>query len=70
MTYVDTIAQVAAEHHLTRADLTGPSRRRYICEARWKAMQRLRERGLSTPAIGRLLNRHHTTVVDGLRRVG
>lgn len=66
--YVDIIAQVAAERRLTRADLTGPSKLRYICEARWEAMRRLRERGVSKSTIGRLLNRDHTTVIYGLRK--
>lgn len=70
MPYVDTIAQVAAEHGFTKADLTGPSKRPAICRARWEAMRRLRAKPLSLPSIGRLLNRHHTTVLDGLRRAG
>lgn len=70
MPYVDTIAQVAAEHGLSKSDITGPSRRPDICAARWEAMRRLRAKSLSLPSIGRLLNRHHTTVLDGLRRIG
>lgn len=70
MTYVDTIAQVAAEHRLSKADLTGPCRLRYVCQARWEAMRRLRDKGLPLSAIGRLLNRDHTTVLYGLRKAG
>lgn len=70
MAYVDTIAQVAAEYGLARADLTGPSRLPHICAARWEAMRRMRAKRLSTSSIGRLLNRNHATVVHGLRRAG
>lgn len=70
MAYVDTIAQVAAEHGLTKEDLTGRSRRPAICVARREAMRRLRAKQMSFPSIGRLFNRHHTTVLDGLRRAG
>lgn len=61
---------VANRHRLTIDDIKGPSRKAYICRARWDAMRLLRDRGLSLPSIGRMLNRDHTTVVHGLRRAG
>lgn len=62
------MARVAALHNVTVEDIVGPSRSRQICEARWAAMRELRLSGKSTPWIGRLLNRDHSTVVHGLRR--
>lgn len=49
--------------------LRGPARDRPICMVRWAIMAILRARGLSLATIGRLLNRHHTSVISGLERV-
>jgi chromosomal replication initiation ATPase DnaA len=62
------IERVAALHDVTPEDITGPSRLRRHCEARWQVMRELASKGLSTPTIGRILNRDHSTVVHGLRR--
>lgn len=62
------IARIAALHDVDVEDITGPSRVRHVCEARWAVMRELRAAGKSTPRIGRLLNRDHSTVVHGLRR--
>jgi chromosomal replication initiation ATPase DnaA len=48
--------------------LTGPSQQERLLRARWEAMARLRDVGLSSPAIGGLLGRDHSTVLHGLRR--
>lgn len=48
--------------------LRGRSRLRRICVVRWAVMLALRIKGLSLPAIGRLLNRDHSTVLSGLER--
>ena len=64
----EVLQTVAKCRRLTVDDLKGPSRRAYIVRARWEAMRLLRERGLSLPAIGLMLNRHHTAVLHGLRR--
>ncbi|WP_311271059.1 helix-turn-helix domain-containing protein [Sphingobium sp. WCS2017Hpa-17] len=49
--------------------LRGPARDRPICMVRWAIMAALRARGLSLATIGRLLNRHHTSVISGLERI-
>lgn len=59
---------VAKRHRLTIDEIRGPSRKRYICNARWDAMRLLRDRGMSLPTIGRILNRDHATIIHGLRR--
>lgn len=48
--------------------LRGRSRLRRVCVVRWAVMLALRLKGLSLPAIGRLLNRDHSTVLSGIER--
>lgn len=50
--------------------LRGPSRHRGICLVRWAAMVAMRGRGMSYPAIGRMLGRDHSTVMSGIRQAG
>lgn len=66
----EIIARIAKLHDVEPDDITGPSRASEICEARFCVMRELRAKGWSTPRIGRLLNRDHTTIVHGLRRAG
>ena len=55
---------------VSSAKMIGRGRSQEISKARWLAMWLIREhRGLSTPAIGRIFNRDHTTVLHGLDRV-
>lgn len=69
-TFGHAIVRRAAEmHRIPVAELIGPSRSRFFCEARFATMLALRRRGLSTTRIGRLLgNRDHSSVVHGCRR--
>lgn len=66
----EIIARVAKLHDLTAEDITGPSRLAEHCEARFHVTRELRASGRSVSAIGRMLNRDHTTIVHGLRRAG
>ena len=50
------------------ADLRGPTRTRHICWTRYAIMEAMRRRGMSTPAIGRLFHRDHSTIVSALRQ--
>ena len=50
-------------------DLIGPSRKSEICRARFIAMKRCYLAGYSLPEIGRYFNRHHTTVLHGIRKL-
>lgn len=52
---------------VSAADLKGPCRDRKLCVIRWAIMLALHRRGLQANAIARLLNRHHSTVLSGLR---
>ncbi len=66
----NAILKRAAEmHKLPVAELIGPCRSRYYVEARFAAMAALRNRGMSTTRIGRLLgNRDHSSVIHGCKR--
>lgn len=59
---------VAAQHGLSLTDLISPQRRRGITLARHEAMWEIRRQTSRTfPEIGRLFNRHHTTVLNACR---
>jgi chromosomal replication initiator protein len=61
---------VARYYGVKADDLKARSRRKQIVEPRQIAMYLLREDGhLSTPDVGRVLNRDHTTVLHGLKQV-
>jgi chromosomal replication initiator protein len=61
---------VARYYGVQADDLKSKSRHKQIVEPRQMAMYLLREDGhLSTPEIGRLLNRDHTTVLHGIKQI-
>lgn len=64
----EVLHRVSAHYKLTPDDIRGPCRRKHFVRARRAVMEVLRERGLSLPAIGLIVNRHHTAVLHGLRR--
>lgn len=70
MMITGSIEAVARRHALTREDFIRRNRSRRIAWPRQEAMYVLRTKwGLSLPRIGQLLGgRHHTTVLDGIRR--
>lgn len=62
-------AEVAAKHGMTVADLTCDRRGKKIVLARHEAMWRcFKETQASYPAIGRVLNKDHTSVMHGVAR--
>lgn len=63
--HIRAVAQIA---NTTAADIVGPSRVAFHVRPRWALMLAMRESGMSLPGIGRHLNRHHTTVMDGIRQ--
>jgi hypothetical protein len=66
----EVIERVAGEHGFTLGVLRSPSRSPRLVRARWAAMAAARsETDASLPQIGRILNRDHTTVLHGLRRM-
>ncbi len=71
------LAETAADHGLPLAVMLQKSRTPDRVAARFDAMRRLRavtrrdgRPRFSLPQIGALLGLHHTTVLNGLRRVG
>jgi chromosomal replication initiator protein len=64
-----TIAAAVAERHgLTVSDLCGPSSACRVSRARHEAMWEIRRRtAKSLPVMGRFFNRHHTTILYGIR---
>lgn len=70
MMIMGSIEAIARHHGLTREDFIGRNRSRRIAWPRQEAMHILRNKwGLSLTRIGQLIGgRHHTTVLDGIRR--
>ncbi len=69
-TPVAILTAVARYFGVKADDLKGKARHKQIVGPRQVAMYLLREDGqLSTPEVGRLLNRDHTTVLHGLKQV-
>lgn len=65
------LAEVAARHKLTVADLTGPSRQVRYAHPRQEAYFEIyvQCQHMSFPAIGRLMGgRDHTSVLSGVRK--
>lgn len=70
MTNTREIQRVVARHfHVPVATLRSRSRQRGVARARQVAMYLARKlTGASYPALGRLFNRHHTSVLTSVRR--
>lgn len=68
----EIIREVAAAHHVRVDNITGPSRDRSVVRARCEAMRKVAAEWdwLSYPAIGRLFNRDHTTVMHHVVKAG
>jgi len=69
MTAAKIIREVALEYGLTPNDLKSHRRDAYVCEARFKAIYRMRQETLmSLPMMGRALGgRDHTSALHALR---
>lgn len=65
MDFVSTAAQAAG---VRSDDVTGPDRSYPLAPIRQAAMVRAREWGLSLSQVGRLFNRHHTTVLHAVEK--
>lgn len=67
---IAVVQEVADRHGVSLEAVLGASRGREVVAARWEAMRRIHnEFGDSTPRIGRLFNRDHTTVLHALKEV-
>ena len=63
----EVIAQVSVETGVAVDLIIGENRRPKTARARHIVCQRLRERGYSLSKIGKLMQRHHTTILHSLR---
>lgn len=63
------VAAVADAFVVTPDQLRSDSREPHLVEARWVAAWLLSQEGLSSPAIGRLINRDHSTVLHAIKQV-
>lgn len=69
MRSAEVIHAVCSATGVPMGDLMSPRRHAPIARARHLAAWLMRRRGLRLEQIGRVLGRHHTTVVSSLRRV-
>jgi hypothetical protein len=66
---MDDIDVIARRRKLHREDILGPSRYKKIVDARHECIALFRSRGLSTPAIGRIMQRDHSSIVHALQQI-
>ena len=66
------VSRIAEEseilHNLVPGTIMGPGRSDRAVKARWLVMATLDARGWSQSQIGRVLGKHHTTVLNALRQ--
>ena len=63
------LERASAATGYSKAEITGRCRVRHLSWVRLAVIAEMRAKGLSLPSIGRLLRRHHTTILFGLRQV-
>lgn len=64
----DYVKAAAEMFHIHPRDLVGPYRYGFLLPARFALSKALRTRGWTLPAIGRLVNRDHTTIIYQIER--
>jgi chromosomal replication initiation ATPase DnaA len=62
------VADIAEDHGYTLNDILGHCRTKPLVAVRLECIKTFRDRGLSTPQIGRIMNRDHTTIVHALNK--
>ncbi|WP_090229620.1 helix-turn-helix domain-containing protein [Filomicrobium insigne] len=62
------IASVSSEFGVTPQEIVGPRQNRNLIAARCAVACLARRAGRSLPQIGRVLNRHHATILNAERR--
>lgn len=62
------IAEIAQQHDYTLEEILGKSRLKRLVAVRRLCILMLRDRGHSTTEIGRLMDRHHTTIVHAINK--
>ena len=70
MTPLDIVDRVCAYHCVSRTQVLSPSRQRHVKNARWEAMWLVRAVcKLSTPAIGEIFHKDHSSVVHACKEI-
>lgn len=65
----DIVREVAAQYGVDEARILGKCRKEKVFRARIEIAKRLDARGYSTPRIGAILNKDHTTILFYLGRI-
>lgn len=61
------IGEIAYKYGLTVDDMIGKRKHKMLMNARRECVAMLRAKGLSTPQIGKIMNRDHSTIVHSLQ---
>ena len=64
------VQSIAARHFVSVERLRGPEKGQWVYAARQAAARALDKQGLTSAEIGRLLNRHQTTILNMLGKIG
>lgn len=67
---LDLVRGYCEKNHVTVDEVLGRSRLKLISKVRRQIWHELHLKGMSYPQIGLLFNRDHTTVIEGIRRLG
>jgi chromosomal replication initiation ATPase DnaA len=63
------IDHIASDYGYDRHDILGPRRFKVLVEIRYECIKFFREQGFSTPEIGRIMRRDHSTIVHALQKM-
>jgi len=63
------IGLVALRHGFTRQDILSTCKTKKLVLARQDCIAMFRSRGLSTPQIGRIMGRDHSTIIHALQKI-
>ncbi len=64
----EILKEIATAHHCTMTEIVGPSKFAHVSTARREFCNRLRAMGWSYSAIGRLMGRDHTSIIEAVTR--
>ena len=64
----EVIDEASRLFHVHPRDITGPYRYQFLMPVRFALYHSFRERGLSYPHIGRIMNRDHSSVIYGAQQ--
>lgn len=68
MNYTEVIEHVCNKHSINEALIMSRVRTKYVCSIRHELMYKLKAVGYNLSEIGNILDRDHTTVLNGLKK--